>query len=77
MERRLYEREREDRKIYRSKDLQMSILQLIFSLMLAPKYVRLACTVSLSATCMFVCAELIELFPPAIRWSRCTTISSR
>lgn len=38
MERRLYEREREDRKIYRSKDLQMSILQLIFSLMLAPKY---------------------------------------
>jgi hypothetical protein len=59
MERRLYEREREDRKIYRSKDLQMSILQLIFSLMLAPKYVRLACR-CLRVAC--ACAELIELF---------------
>jgi hypothetical protein len=38
IERRLYEREREDRKIYRDRDLHMSILQLIFSLMLAPKY---------------------------------------
>jgi hypothetical protein len=39
MERRLYEREREDRKIYRDQDLHMTIIQLIFSLMLAPKCV--------------------------------------